>query len=180
MKGRGALMSSASDHWFTPRPVLDRVEQVGPIGLDPCSHPDSPAYERAYRAYTGQHAGVDGLECSWLVGPDELVFVNWPYSHPMPWATRVALQALGGSEIIVLCPARTDTRWWHVVAPPADAIAFWKGRMRFARAGGAPAQGAPFPSALLYFGRRLERFAASFGDAAWMHYRYCGRYCGRL
>jgi site-specific DNA-methyltransferase (adenine-specific) len=65
---------------------------------------------------------------------------------------------LHGAEVVVLLPARTDTRYWHEQVAQADAICFWRGRMTFV---GAPAA-APFPTALVYFGPRPWDFQRVF------------------
>jgi len=39
MKGAAALFSSAWANWSTPRPILDAIGDVHPIGLDPCTSP---------------------------------------------------------------------------------------------------------------------------------------------
>jgi hypothetical protein len=181
MKGRASLMSSASDHWFTPNPVLDLIERFDPIVLDPCSHPESPAFKRAEITCSltpvagddGRQLDLagcrDGLLLDWLtIAERGLVFVNWPYSDPDPWSQRCREHGARGGELIALCPARTDTKWWHACAPYASCVAFWKGRMKFERPGGQKAAGAPFPSALLYFGERRRRFYATFQGAAWL------------
>jgi hypothetical protein len=63
-----------------------------------------------------------------------------------------------GYEVIALPAARTDCRWWHQDIVTADAICFWKGRMRFR--GGE--HGAPFPSALPYWGPQVDKFCRVF------------------
>jgi hypothetical protein len=154
-----ALMTSARtgtgrDDWRTPQCVIDRVLEVGPIVLDPCSAPDSlvPAAERIMLP-------DDGLEAPWpAVG---LVYVNPPFSRLRPWLERVARWGRIGGETIALVPARTDTRAWQDHATGAAAVCFWRGRIRFV---GASA-GAPFPTAFLYFGPRVGRFVAAFESA---------------
>jgi hypothetical protein len=55
--------------------------------------------------------------------------------------------------VVMLLPARTDTRWWHdYVIPYASEIRFIRGRLKF---GGAK-NSAPFPSALVIFRRTGE------------------------
>src|SRR5271165_2082418 len=65
-----------SDSYCTPRKITDRLPARD---LDPCSNPRSTV--RAKRAYSLERK-LDGLKLSW---PGE-VFVNWPYSDPLPWA----------------------------------------------------------------------------------------------
>lgn len=159
MKGHAQVMSSArtatgTDTWFTPHEILDRVRRVGPIVLDPCTTADNPVGAMFYFTES-----VDGLSIPW--GKGGLVWVNWPYSRSATWAEKVAMEAAKGVQIIVLCAARTDTRWWARVWHAADVVAFWRGRVKFSGA----ASGAPFPSALLGFNVGLRRFKEAFADA---------------
>jgi site-specific DNA-methyltransferase (adenine-specific) len=98
----------------------------------------------------------------WRSACDGLVYVNPPYSQARAWLAKCATESAEGIEIIALVPARTDTRAWHEsIWRYADAVCFWRGRLRFV---GATAS-APFPSAVVYYGHRAERFRAVFGQA---------------
>lgn len=154
-----ALRSSNSDDWCTPREVIDRVLCVGPIALDPCSNEQSivPAEQRICLPQ-------NGLTAPWRV--DGIVYVNPPYSRlqQRAWLHRCSTHP---GEAIALIPARTDTAAWHDYASTADAICFWRGRLRFL---GAPAS-APFPSALLYWGTRADVFRSAFMTAGLVYVR---------
>lgn len=149
-----ARTNTGRDDWQTPECVLERVRRVGPIDIDPCTSADNPA--GAARYYTPSH---DGLAQSWYA-PGGIAYVNPPYSRCLDWIAKCAAEAERGCQIIALVPARTDTRWWQHCWT-ADAICFWRGRLKFV---GAPAS-APFPSAIVYWGREPEKFEAAFGDA---------------
>lgn len=153
-----ALRSSDRVDWCTPHCVVDRLWRMGPVGLDPCSNSAS-----IVEAGTEIDEGMDGLAHDWVEECEPgLVYVNPPYGREQAvWLRRCRDEAARGLEIVALVPARTDTRVWHEVAPTCDAICFWRGRLRFL---GAPAS-APFPSALLYWGQRTNRFREAFGDA---------------
>lgn len=149
-----ALLSSAKDDWRTPGPVLERVRKVGPIGLDPCTARDNPT--RARIAFFRR-----GLELPWQ--GHGLVYVNPPYGRELPaWVTKVVEESWAGSEIILLVPARTDTRWWGQAYAASASVALWRGRLTFE---GAPAP-APFPSCLFYLGPRPHGFDHAFEDKA--------------
>ena len=64
---------------------------------------------------------------------------------------------------VMLLPARTDTRWWESLIT-ADALLFWRGRLRFV---GAPAP-APFPSVIAYWGHCVTRSRGAFAPHGWM------------
>lgn len=157
-----ALFMSNDMTWCTPEVVLERVRRVGPIMLDPCSNGRSIV--RAKTEWRGPPHGPDGLAEPWA--GHGLVYCNPPYGRGIgQWVAKCALEALDGAEVIALVPARPDTAWWHeAVVLHAAAICFWRGRLSFLGA----AAGAPFPSAVIYYGRRPDIFASAFREAGWV------------
>ena len=61
-------------------------------------------------------------------------------------------------EAIVLIPGRTDTRWFRLFRD--FAICFVRGRVKF----GESKHCAPFPSAAVYLGTDVAKFAKAFED----------------
>ena len=154
-----SMFTSDSEHWCTPKNVLDRVREVGTILLDPCSNENSIVNSKV--AYTKLD---NGLAQEWPAD-DGLVFVNPPYGRSIKnWTQKMLSESQCGVEIVALLPARPDTAWWQDHVATADAICFWRGRLTFL---GAPAP-APFPSALVYWGNRMYRFADVFSDVGWI------------
>jgi len=134
------------------------VSQVlGPVGLDPCSNPQSiVGAAEEWSLETSQ----DGLAPNWgSYGP---VYVNPPYGRGAidQWAAKIALEGAFGVELIALLPARVDTSWFRAVWT-ARAVCFWSGRIKFLGA----ESGAPFPSALPYWGGHVDRFCEVFSAA---------------
>lgn len=155
-----ARTATGSDLWCTPPEVLERVRRIGPIGLDPCTSDDNPTGARVW--YTPQRSAFNEEDPDQLLSPGELVYANPPYSEMSQWAGLLLHYARTcGSEVIALVAARPDSRWFHTVAWTAQAVCFWKGRLRFV---GAPSS-APFPSAVVYHGARPWAFEAAFHDA---------------
>ena len=155
-------LSSERMDWQTPDAVLDLVRKVAPIGLDPCTTADNPCgAERFY--CRPEH---DGLADPW--NGMGLVYLNPPYGREISqWTRTAALWAAQGVEIVMLTGAKPDTQWWHGdIVPGAAGVLFWKGRLRFR---GAPAA-APFPSALVYYGERLDRFTRACDGHGWLVY----------
>lgn len=144
------LLSTDHQAWNTPAPVLEALEPLGPIALDPCSNGSSIVGARV--AWTIED---DGLACSWTEtaegGP---IFVNPPFDELPRWISRCCLEATCGAEIVALVPARVDTRWWGEALEHGGTAALWRGRVRFLGA----ANTAPFPIALIYWGRRADLF----------------------
>ena len=166
---RKVMTSSANEHWPTPEPILAPIrDRLGPILLDPCSNANSMVGAKI--EWRGPEAGdVDGLGQSWQV--NGMVYVNPPYGRKIgPWIKkcaeegRLAKQAQNGTEIILLGPARTDTKWFQrIVLPSADSVILWEGRLKFLGA----KDPAVFPSFLAYWGHRPTEFKIAFVGKGW-------------
>jgi len=172
-----ALVSSKRMDWCTPENVLELVRQVGPIALDPCTNYLNPVHAETFCADAasdceafGTLVARDGLTYNWSGFPG-LVYVNPPYGRQIPrWVDKCIQEADKGAEILLLVPARTDTRWFDRLVNSANSTAFWKGRMTFENGDPAalnrhvywhekkqawvPMDPAPFPTLLAYWGRR--------------------------
>ena len=160
------------DDWRTPAEVLDRVRELAPIGLDPCTAYDNPTGAAIWAVAPGAwpdramplSARIDGLKLFWAANcpRGSLVYCNPPYSRGelAAWAGKCRHESGQGAEVIALLPVDTSTQWWHDSCVPslADAVCFWRGRLTFV---GAPGP-ASFPSALIYWGSRPNRFADVF------------------
>ena len=59
------------------------------------------------------------------------------------------------TRVVMLIPARTDTKYWHDYVMKADVIYFVKGRLKF----GGSENAAPFPSAVVVFGSQWSTTA---------------------
>lgn len=170
---RKVLFSSDRKDWRTPPAVVDplvRLALTRPtkrwIGLDPCGGPGTlvPAKRMVVLP-------VDGLSISWR--GYGLTFVNPPYGDDEERGTGIDAWTAKGrvqfgaqpaeDELVQLLPARTDARFWQRDVAAASAWCLIRGRVLFHLPTGGPApHGAPFPSALTYYGRRVEAFADLF------------------
>ncbi len=155
----GPLMSSDSGTWETPDEILNPLNAWFHIDTDPCAGPETDIGKR-YNYRGGDLA--NGLELIW----HGTCFVNPPYGRGIePWLARCAdMYRTNMCEVIALVPARTETQWfkhcWN-----ANQILFWEGRLKFRAAPNC----APFPSALVYWGERSERFCDAFGEFGAIH-----------
>lgn len=156
------LMTSANEHWMTPELFLRLIYKFSKIGLDPCSHQNS--YVKSVKTFI--FPDNDGLEESW--GGYGLVYCNPPYGRKLAkWIIKCVVEAARGSEIILLIPARTDTRGWQRwIFPTAKRICFVAGRLEFVdgRDPSATKNKATFPSAVIYFGPNPEKFEEIFQE----------------
>jgi site-specific DNA-methyltransferase (adenine-specific) len=153
-----AVMSSSKHDWQTPERVLDLVRQVGPIALDPCTTAENPCDARV--CFVPPADGL-ALQWSWEINADGVIYVNPPYGRAIgAWVDKCVLEAGYAGQIILLVPARPDTAWYDVAKQGANALCEVRGRLRFK---GADA-GAPFPSALFYWGTSPFLFCHVFQE----------------
>jgi site-specific DNA-methyltransferase (adenine-specific) len=153
-----ALFSSESGRWETPPELFAKLDQEFGFTVDVCAE----AHNKKCRRYFSP--GVDGLRRSWA---GERAWCNPPYGMGLSrWFAKAIAEREQGATVVVLVPARTDTRWWQTfVMPHADEVRFIDGRVKFIRppsktherkhkrkrANGKRATIAPFPSVLVIF-----------------------------
>jgi phage N-6-adenine-methyltransferase len=142
VKGRKALFSSASAEWSTPQDLFDQLQDEFKFDLDAAASPDNAKCE-AY--FTKED---NGLNISW---GGRRVWVNPPYGNAIgKWILKACDEILfhdGARVVVMLVPARTDTRWWKTAKEGGAEIRFLFGRLKF----GGSKNSAPFPSAILIF-----------------------------
>lgn len=83
-------------------------------------------------------------------GGGETVFCNPPYGKTIAeWVRKCSMEASRkGTLVVMLLPARTDTRWFQQYILNRAEIRFVKGRLRF-ETNGIPGGPAPFPSMIV-------------------------------
>lgn len=140
------MFSSKTVDWATPQEFFNKLDwRFGPFNLDPCA---SPHNAKCANFYT---EAEDGLNKDWT---GHTVFVNPPYGRGIDkWIKKAYDSAkTSGTKIVMLIPARTDTRYWHDYVMKASEIYFVKGRLKF----GDSNNSAPFPSAVVVFDGKGE------------------------
>lgn len=135
------MFSNKSDEHETPQNFYDKLHQIFNFTLDPCA---TDANHKSDKWFTIQD---DGLSKSWA---GYTVFCNPPYSKIKDWVKKSYEETKKDKTTIVvlLCPARTDTKYWHEYIMKAKQIHFIKGRLKF----GTAKSCAPFPSIIAVFG----------------------------
>ena len=132
--------SSETPEWGTPQALFDTLNKEFNFTLDPCATKENA---KCKKFFTLQE---DGLSKSW---DRERVFCNPPYGRVMPKWVKKAAEAKGGI-VVMLIPARTDTKYFHDYIYNKAEIRFIKGRIKFE--GKQVASGAaPFPSMIVVF-----------------------------
>ena len=130
--------TSKSQEWATPQKVFDDLDAEFHFTLDPCCTHENAKCEKHYTVED------DGLSKSW---GGEIVFCNPPYNQLPRWAKKCYEEHLNGTTIVMLIPARTDTRWFHDYMYGKAEIRFIKGRLKY----GDGKSSAPFPSMIVIF-----------------------------
>ena len=131
--------SSKTDMWATPQDFFDALDAEFHFTLDACAVKENAKCE-AY--YTPEQ---DGLDQPWT----GRVWCNPPYGRNVgQWVKKAHDTASGGGFVVMLLPARPDTRWFHDYIYGKTEVRFIKGRLKF----GSCQNAAPFPSMVVIFG----------------------------
>ena len=129
------MFSSENMEEVTPQDFFEQLDQEFRFELDLAADNENSKCKYYYDEET------DALEQDWK----GVCWCNPPYGRGIvSWVCKAADEAALRKEvtIVMLLPARTDTRWFSMVAESADEIRFIKGRLKF----GDNANSAPFPS----------------------------------
>ena len=129
----GSYEGRGYDNWMTPPDLLESLSSEFGEMYDPC--PPKPT--------------EDGLKLTWPT--DRVCFVNPPYSEIDKWTDKCSAEWRRGCSIVLLIPARTDTRYFHRNINGNAEVRFIKGRLKFVHPDGGKPMSAPFPSILCVF-----------------------------
>ena len=133
-----ALYSSKTDMWETPQDLFNELDKEFHFDLDVCATQENA---KCKRYYTPKQ---DGLSQPW----DGICWCNPPYGRDIgQWVRRALFASFGGATVVMLLPARTDTKWFHDYIYNRAEIRFVKGRLKF----GNSKNSAPFPSMIVIF-----------------------------
>ena len=137
---RETLFSSRSDDWATPAEVFHKLDAEFHFNLDPCADDRNHKCERYFTKE------IDGLSQNW---GGYRVFCNPPYGREITkWVKKAYEEAHKKDTLVVmLVPARTDTKWFHDYVYNRAEIRFIKGRLTF----GGSTEHAPFPSVVVIY-----------------------------
>jgi len=135
------MFSSKSNDWATPQSFFDKLNGVfGPFTLDAAASADN------YKVANHYTEADDSLAQDWS---GNRVFLNPPYGRGLKdWIKKGYEEGQkDNTTVVMLIPARTDTKYWHDYVMKADEIRFVRGRIKF----GDETNSAPFPSAVVVF-----------------------------
>lgn len=139
------LFSSRTDEWETPQEFFNMLDAEFHFNLDPC------ATDENYKCAKYYTIADDGISKNW---GGYRVFCNPPYGRELPkWVKKAYEESRKPKTIVVmLIPARTDTRWFHDFIYHKAEIRFIKGRLKFGDANNS----APFPSMVVVFRKEKQ------------------------
>ena len=142
-----AMFSSKKMDWCTPQDLFDKLNLHFKFVLDAAATQDNAKCDLYFTPET------DGLLQSWDVGGP--VFVNPPYGREIGrWVEKAYMESQKGITIVMLIPARTDTRYFHQYIYKKAETYFIRGRLRFTNEKGECKGSAPFPSMVVIYNRR--------------------------
>lgn len=136
------MFSSVTDEWYTPIDFYNKLNKEFNFNLDPCA---TDINHKCAKYFTKED---NGLLQSW---GGYNVFCNPPYGRVInAWVEKAYNESKKDNTLIVmLLPARTDTKWFHNFIYHKAEIRFIKGRLKF----GGCKNAAPFPSMVVIFKR---------------------------
>lgn len=135
------FFSSKSDEWETPDDLFRAIDAEFHFTLDACALPSNAKCSRFFSPED------DGLSQKW----GGVVWCNPPYGRQIQKWVKKAYKAAKDrdADVVMLLPARTDTKWFHDYIYGKAEIRFVRGRIKF----GGCVNNAPFPSMIVVFRR---------------------------
>lgn len=134
------LFSSKTDNWATPPEVFKDLDNEFKFTLDPCASKEN---HKCDKYFTKEE---NGLLQDW---GGQRVYCNPPYGRSVgDWVEKAAKESRKeNTTVVMLLPARTDTKWFHKYIYGRATIRFIRGRLKF----GGSKNSAPFPSMIVIF-----------------------------
>ena len=139
------LFTSNSNEWETPQDLFDELNKEFNFDVDVCATKENA---KCKKFYTKEN---NGLKQDWL---GKVVWCNPPYGREVTsWIDKAYKSQTNSysTTIVMLLPARTDTRWFHNYLYGKAEIRFIKGRLKFSNSKNS----APFPSMIVILKNKL-------------------------
>jgi phage N-6-adenine-methyltransferase len=139
------MFSGKTDEWSTPQDFFNKLDREFDFNLDPCADHTNAKVDVYYTK------SDNGISKDWA---GFTVFCNPPYGRAIgEWVKKAYEESRKPyTTVVMLIPARTDTRWFHDYIYGKAEIRFVKGRLKF---GGSP-HNAPFPNMVVIFDDRTH------------------------
>lgn len=141
------IFSSKTNLWETPKDFFNKLDSEFHFNVDVCALPENA---KCAVYYTPE---MNGLVQPWHGN----CWCNPPYGREIgKWVKKAYESSQNGALVVMLLPARTDTRWFHDYIYNKAEIRFICGRLKF----GKSKNSAPFPSMIVVFRPNNEENSA--------------------
>ena len=138
---RSYMPPSATDDWATPQQFYNGLNEIFQFDLDVAASSTNHKCDEWFGLDHPDESRRNGLEAEWYGH----VWCNPPYGRGIKdWVLKASQHK---DLVVMLLPARTDTKWFHDLVLPNADVKFVRGRIKFGD-GSAPA---PFPSIVVEF-----------------------------
>jgi len=134
--------SSQRQDWETPPDHFEALDAEFGFDLDVCATRRNAKVERFYSPED------DALAQPWR----GTCFCNPPFDQIEAFVTKAIRSVAEGATVVMLVPARTDSRWFQALVQHADDVRLFARRLRFVGA----TQPAPFPCAAVVLRPTLQ------------------------
>jgi site-specific DNA-methyltransferase (adenine-specific) len=132
---------SLTDDWATPKDLWQQANGFHDFELDAAASLTNHLCAEWFGLDHPDELRRDGLRGNWI----GRTWVNPPYGRGIyDWVKKASEH---DELVVMLLPARTDTKWFHEFVYQKADLQFIKGRLKF----GASITAAPFPSILVTF-----------------------------
>ena len=141
MSSVGYMPVSLTDDWATPKWLFEKLHDVHEFDVDVAASSRNHLCDEWFGLDHDDDDRRDGLTAEWTGH----VWCNPPYGRGIvDWVLKASQHH---DLVVMLLPARTDTRWFHDIVLPHARVTFIKGRLKF----GDSKSAAPFPSMIVEF-----------------------------
>ena len=135
------FFSSKSEEWATPQDFFEQIDKEFHFNLDACATAENAKCDKYYTKEQ------DGLSQEW----NGIVWCNPPYGRSIGMWVKKTYESK--ATVVLLVPARTDTKWFHAYVLGKAEVRFVKGRLKF----GGCKNSAPFPSMLVVYRKEIKQ-----------------------
>jgi len=133
------------DKWETPPAVFEQLNEEFDFTLDAAAETETTLCDYYFTE-------EDDALCQ--DRNNQVVFCNPPYSKLKEFAHKANEEAKKGATVVMLVPARTDTKAFHE-SLAGEEVRFIKGRLKFQQ-NGQEKDPAPFPSMVCVIGPDIK------------------------
>lgn len=113
----------ANDLWQTPQYIFDWLNVEFDFLLDGACNANN------CKCIFGFTEDQNSLICNWA--SYNRVWLNPPYSDPLPWVKKAYEESQKGCTVVCLLPADISTKWFHEWVIGKAEIRFVQGRISF-------------------------------------------------